>query len=228
MPAPLAKVAPFISHIAIRPSVWRNKRSALPSPLKSAVWVTVQPEAASSKPAPLIKVVPFMSQTATLPSVWRNKISDLPSPLKSATWVTLQPVPASIRPAPLTKVAPFISHIAIRPSVWRNKRSALPSPLKSAIWVTAQPGALSKVFLLKTLAPSIIQSSVNPLLVLTTKSLLESLSKSLGAACALGLTIRQMTAVKPTSSANSICLARKRRESVAGWCNERGFDMAIP
>ena len=33
MPAPLINAAPFISHIAIRPSVFWNSRSALPSPL---------------------------------------------------------------------------------------------------------------------------------------------------------------------------------------------------
>src|SRR5258708_3621441 len=85
------EVSPFISQIAVCPvAVLRQTRSALPSPLRSPVFVTTQ-FGSESTIADDEAVSPFMTQVAVCPvELLRQMRSVLPSPLMSPVCVTVQ------------------------------------------------------------------------------------------------------------------------------------------
>ena len=123
-----------MSQISSEPSVPCQRRSALPSPLKSAARTGVKDGPALYTQAVLATLVPFIVHRTTPPVVLlRHNRSALPSPSKSATSATCQPA-ATLKPlAPSSSPEPFMSQIACEPSVFCQRMSALPSPLKSAM-----------------------------------------------------------------------------------------------
>src|SRR4029077_13072562 len=76
---------PFISQIIGVPLDFWNRRSDLPSPLKSPVPIRRSEPAPCGlgSVAPAMTVVPFISQIIGVPFGCWNTRSDLPSPLKS-------------------------------------------------------------------------------------------------------------------------------------------------
>ena len=130
-------LVPFINQIADVPSLFCQRMSALPSPLKSPVPATCQPSPGFARAPPPMKLVPFISQIARcVSSSVCQRMSALPSPLKSPVPATCQvgrPGPAV---APPMKLVPFITQIAgVPPSAPSScqRMSALPSPLKSPV-----------------------------------------------------------------------------------------------
>src|SRR5258708_30746530 len=73
-----------MSHSEAVPSLFCQRMSDLPSPLKSPAPMTCH-DGPGLRPtlAPERMFRPFISQTAAVPSVFWNRMSDLPSPLKS-------------------------------------------------------------------------------------------------------------------------------------------------
>src|SRR5262249_26278526 len=118
-----------------------QRRSLLPSLLKSPVSAIVQPGADPGEPPPVTDA-PFRNQiNACAVLLWNQTMSLLPSPLKSPVPTTLQGLPTvPIDPPPLTDV-PFAasSQITVLPVIVLYQRmSVLPSPLKSPVPTTVQ------------------------------------------------------------------------------------------
>jgi len=95
-------VAPFISQIAIVPSLFRHRMSSeKPSPVKSSAPIAVHAVPGLPMTGAAIGVAPFISQIATVPSLFCHRMSEWPSRLKSPAPTAFHDVPG----LPMTGVA---------------------------------------------------------------------------------------------------------------------------
>src|SRR5258708_20899753 len=92
-PADCATCVPFMNQIATLPLVSCQRRSLLPSPLKSPVSTIDHTVGAEPTPADCLTCARFISHTATLPSVSLQRTSPLPSPSKPPLPTTDPAVP---------------------------------------------------------------------------------------------------------------------------------------
>src|SRR6516162_1337233 len=141
-PPPIT-LAPFISQISACPVNWlTQRRSVLPSPLKSPVWEAYQATGAEPGEPPPMTLAPFISQITTCPVLLLyQKMSALPSLLTSPVPVICHPMLGGTVPSepPPMMVAPLISQITTCPvRLLYQRMSPLPSPLKSPVANTAQ------------------------------------------------------------------------------------------
>src|SRR5262249_8258024 len=127
--------------------VLRQRRSPLPSPLKSPVPATTQSTVADPGEPPPVTLVALSSQIPSCPVVsLRHRMSAKPSPLKSRCPTIAQSAGAEPRDPPLLAAAPFISQITTSSPVsgtgpeflWCHRMSLFTSPLKSCVCTGAQ------------------------------------------------------------------------------------------
>src|SRR5207248_4840123 len=132
------------SHSVSHPSFRRNRKSSVPSPLKSPVPATVQSVVKKRLTLEPLLVNPPLevpSHSVSQPSVRRSRKSPMPSPLKSPVPTTLQSVVKKMLAlAPLLVKPPLAvpSQSVSQPLSLRNSMSSRPSPLKSPVPPTCQ------------------------------------------------------------------------------------------
>src|ERR1700728_3760249 len=125
--------SPFISQMPTLPSVFCNKRTVWPLPLKSPVPTTFQLGAGLATTLAWLIWSPFIFQMPTVPSVFCTTMSLLPSPLKSPTPSTCQEGPGLATTSADRSVAPCICQAPTDPLVFCNKISepSVAPPLKN-------------------------------------------------------------------------------------------------
>src|SRR5581483_5376642 len=135
-------VEPFIDHSASEPVVLcRHSRSALPSPVKSAMSAIDQDESGAALMVLLETMFdPLMLQSVTVPvPLCRHSTSAAPLPSRSPTPATLHvasgatALPPAVTLPLVVIVAPLIPHSASPPPACRHNTLDCPLALKSLV-----------------------------------------------------------------------------------------------